>query len=119
LERRYLRQGFADACGSLLEPLALGLIVHRRGIDALLGELSASRENPTPAGFLERRRVAEVSADGRLHFLPLSNQPEHQEERHHRRDEISVGDFPGATMMAAAVISLLADDDDWGQRAHA
>ena len=35
----------------------------------------------------------------------------HQEERHHRGDEVRVGDLPGAAVMAG-VAALLLDDDD-------
>ena len=40
------------------------------------------------------------------------DQPHQQEEGHHRGDEVGIGDFPGAAMMAAMPALLDALDDD-------
>ena len=55
--------------------------------------------------------VFEVSADGFLNLLAGVEQPEDDEERHHGGDEIGIGDFPGAAVMAAVATFFLEDDD--------
>jgi hypothetical protein len=34
-------------------------------------------------------------------FAALANNPQHHEQGHHRRNEIGIGHFPGAPMVAA------------------
>jgi len=55
--------------------------------------------------------ILEISADGVLHLLAAVQQPEHDEQGHHGRNEIRVGHFPGSAMMAG-VAALFFDDDD-------
>ncbi len=64
------------------------------------------------ADFLRRSGgILEISADGVLHLLAAVQQPEHDEQRHHGGDEVRVGHFPRAAVMAA-VAALFLDDDD-------
>ena len=58
--------------------------------------------------------IAEVAADGLLHRFAAAEQPEHDEKRHHGRDEISIGDLPRATVMATMAAFFLDDDDGTG-----
>src|SRR4030095_15018210 len=76
------------------------------GEDALTARGEARALGPR-----EDRRVLEVLGDGGLHRVVLAHDPEHDEERPHRGDEVGVGDLPGAAMMAAAVALLLDDPD--------
>ena len=62
--------------------------------------------------------VGEVSADGLLDLLTAAQQPKDDEERHHGGDEIRVGYFPGAAVMARVATLLPADDDDRLDRLH-
>ena len=55
--------------------------------------------------------ILEISADGVLHLLAAVQQPEPDEQGHHGGDEIRVGHFPRAAMVAA-VAALFLDDDD-------
>ena len=55
--------------------------------------------------------IAEVAANGLLHWFAAAKQPEDDEKGHHRRDEICVGDLPRATMMAAMAAFFLDDND--------
>src|SRR5450830_540190 len=52
------------------------------------------------AAFRETNRVFEVTGDGDLLLGGRGgHQPQHQEERHHRRCKVGEGDFPGAAMV--------------------
>ena len=55
--------------------------------------------------------IAKVSTDGLLHGLAATEQPEHDEQRHHGGDEIGIGDLPRAAMMAAVATFFLEDDN--------
>src|SRR5580704_16223095 len=56
-------------------------------------------------------RVFEIAGYGFLYRLAGVEKPEHDEERHHRRHEVGVGDLPGAAVMSA-VSAFFFDDDD-------
>src|SRR5579875_1206337 len=56
------------------------------------------------------RRVLEVAADGLLYGLAGVHQPEHDEQGHHRGDEIGISNLPGAAVVAA--MTAFAFDDD-------
>src|SRR5262249_26472609 len=62
--------------------------------------------------FRRARRILEISAHCFLNLLAAVHQPQHDEQRHHRRHEIRVRHFPRAAVMAA-MPALLLDDDDW------
>ena len=55
--------------------------------------------------------IFEISADGFLNLLAGVEQPEDDEERHHGGDEVGVGDFPRAAVVAAVAAFFLEDDD--------
>ena len=52
------------------------------------------------------KRIVEVLGDGVLDLVALGGDPHHQEEGHHRRDEVGVSHFPSAAAFAkvAAVV---------------
>mgnify|MGYP004162852377 CR=1 FL=1 len=50
------------------------------------------------AAFMIKRLLAGIRTLG---GLARTQQPQQQEKRHHRGDEVSVGDFPGAAMVPA------------------
>jgi hypothetical protein len=52
-------------------------------------------------GFGGAAGVAEVAADGFLYFLTGVEEPEDDEESHHRGDEVGIGDLPRTAVMAA------------------
>ena len=57
--------------------------------------------------------VLEVVEDRRaLLFRHGGDEPHHQEERHHRGDEVRVRHFPGAAVMSGAALLVALDDDD-------
>src|SRR5262249_6982387 len=68
-------------------------------------------------------RILEVVEDRRALFLRHGgDEPHHQEERHHRGDEVRVRHFPGAAVMAAVAFLVALDDDDRaivGRASHA
>src|SRR3546814_17839641 len=59
---------------------------------------------------------SDLFGDAFLLFLGgRAQQPEQQEERHHRGHEVGVGHLPGAAVMAGGAYLLdLLDDDDGG-----
>ena len=62
---------------------------------------------------LDLHRI-EVTGDERLGVLVGSaNDPQHEEEGHHRGHEIGEGDLPGAAVMLALVRAAAPDDDDF------
>ena len=56
------------------------------------------------------RKIA-TAKDNSLFLIRRPEEPHHQEERHHRSDEIGVGHFPGAAMMTASNDLLALDDN--------
>ena len=58
------------------------------------------------------RGIQEISADGLLHFLAGAQQPQNDEQRHHRRDEVGVSYLPRAPMRIIVVAGVLLYDDD-------
>ena len=56
------------------------------------------------------RGVLEVSAHRLLHLLAGIQQPEHDEQGHHRGHKIGVGHLPRAAVMAAVAGNFLDDD---------
>ena len=61
---------------------------------------------PLPGG------IQEISADGLLHFFAGAQQPQNNEQRHHRRDEVRVRDFPGSAVPVIVIPGVLPHDDD-------
>jgi hypothetical protein len=55
-------------------------------------------------------RIVDVSRHGLFYGFARAHQPEHNEERHHRGNEIRVSHFPRSAVMAG-VDNLLLDDD--------
>ena len=70
-------------------------------------------EQPAGAtGRIRHRRWREIFRDSL--FLVLCSgvqKPEQQKERHHRRYEVGIGDFPSAAMMGVAALDDFLDDD--------
>ena len=46
------------------------------------------------------RWILKISADGFLHLLAGIEQPEHDEQRHHRGHEVCVRNLPGSAVMS-------------------
>src|SRR5581483_900649 len=87
-----------DLPGDLIEPLGAALVGgvgRRRPHGARRG-----RQDAGVGG--QDGRVAEVVADGGADLRALAGGPQHDEQRHHRRDEVAVGDLPGAVAAAVA-----------------
>ena len=104
--------------------LGLGLTGHLRigvGRDAGRGHRRRRRAVAVNAlgrarGFFQFHRI-EVARDDRLGVLVGgADDPQHQEERHHRRHEIGEGDLPGAAVVLLLVAATALDDDDLGMR---
>ena len=94
-------QRFAELLGGLLERLLFRVLRLPRARHGL------SRKQPRMAGDhgrrvldLERARVLEVLGHGFPRAGVLADDPEHDEERHHRRHEVGIGHLPGAAVMA-------------------
>ena len=87
--------------------LAVGVIVG-------IGQRGTAQQPVGPCAFLphldQRRR--EIVGDAlALLFLRGAEQPQQQEERHHRGDEVGIGDLPRTAMVAAFDDGHLLDDD--------
>ena len=100
---------------------AFGVLGVRRRAGGLVGMFAAAllRGGGRAVDALFRlRRVfelhrIEVAGDDGLGVLVAGvDDPQHEEERHHRGHEIGEGDLPGAAVMAVAAHHLLLDDDD-------
>ena len=82
------------------------------------GMLSRVRMKFSPAPSMLEPTFFEVPV-GSLKYPPTASctcllriqQPQHDEQRHHRGDEIGVSDFPCAAVMAAVAAFFLEDDD--------
>ena len=56
--------------------------------------------------------VLKITAHCLLDFLAGAQQPKHDEERHHGRNEIGVGYLPRSAMLIAMVVGFFVDYDD-------
>ena len=104
---------FAKLCGDALERCLGGVDVlrrrHLRGADP--GRRTREEANGPP--LLERARIAEVCRHRCLDLRALADDPHHQEERHHRGDEVGVRHLPRPTVVAVLGVPGFLDDDDW------
>jgi len=57
------------------------------------------------------RGIFEISADGLLNLLARVEQPENDEQRHHRSDKVGIRDLPRAPVVTAVAALLLENDD--------
>ena len=91
------------------EPCARSVLGERGlGIDTVASECAL----PATRGTDHRDRRIEIISDPFSLLLGrCAKQPHEQKERHHRRDEIRVGHFPGTAVMPVAGDDLLAFDD--------
>src|SRR5262249_58871417 len=58
-------------------------------------------------------RIIEIGLDRQAGRLVHGDDPHHQEEGHHRGDEIGVRHLPGSPLVAAVAALLLDDANDW------
>ena len=56
---------------------------------------------PTDSLVTEENGLRKARSTASLILAVLGGEPEHQEQRHHGRDEVGVGHFPGAAVMTA------------------
>src|SRR5208282_2808166 len=72
------------------------------------------RSDQTASGLLPGSTgIFEVTANGHLNRLAGVRQPQHDKQCHHGRDEVGIGDLPGAAVMTAMAAFFLDDDDGW------
>ena len=88
-----LRHGFFDFLFQVLHVVYLDL--HRL----------ARAGDSGPYHFSFSTRVAKIAAHRLLHALTAAEQPQHDEQGHHRSDEVGIGDFPCPAMMSAMALS--------------
>src|SRR5437588_35971 len=77
------------------------------------GDAMAAARHPGTDGLGKSFRIAEIAGDGLLHVIARAHEPQDEEERHHRGDEIRVGHFPGAAVRAMCMRLFLFQDNDW------
>src|SRR5208337_322055 len=73
-----------------------------------------ARPGQAASGFLPGSAgIFEVPADRHLNRLTAVHQPQHDEQRHHGRDEVGIGNLPRTAVMAAMAAFFPDDDDGW------
>ena len=50
--------------------------------------------------------ILKIAAHRFLHFFARAQQPQNDKQRHHRSDEIGIGDFPGAAVLIIVLCAL-------------
>ncbi len=89
------------------------------GAGAGLAQHRAAEHAARTTGSLRNALRGEIIGDAALLFgRGRVDQPHQQEERHHRGDEVGIGDFPRAAVMAAVPAFLHAFDDDRAVACH-
>ncbi len=83
-----------------LDVLLLDEVLARLVVNLVLERLRLGEFLRAVAALL-RDLAAEVALHRQLRFRVGTDQPEHKEQRHHRRDEVGVRDFPAAAVMSA------------------
>ena len=126
LQRRHLHDGCLQTLLQLLKlhvllrVLALGdalvdLAVLARQVGAATGNRCSGIPDPTAANQRQLERLLEVLGDAFQRVLAgRAQQPHQQEEGHHRRHEVGIGNLPGATVVAMRSLLDPLDDDRLG-----
>ncbi len=117
--------GIDSVLAVLLAGLAV-LVGHRHGhaerralaaLGAVEGDGLATEYAAGARGGAGHRGCREIVGDaGALLLGRRVEQPQQQEERHHRGHEVGIGHLPGAAVVAVAVSAFLFADDDGGCR---
>ena len=83
--------------------------------DAIANEMHFVLDDAGGTGVRGRERMAKGPFNRLLDLLVLGGQPEHEEQRHHRGDEIRVGDLPGAAVMTMFALCHASRSWEWGK----